>query len=622
MTSAFPLLALLACLTAVTSCTGETPPLPGSHLLLVTIDTTRADALGCYGGPGWATPVMDELAGDGVRFDQARATAPVTLPSHATILTGLFPFEHGVRDNATFRLPADVRTLAERLRDEGYASAAVTGAFVLHSDFGLDQGFEIYSDVPLRDLTLGIAEDQRTAAEVVDEALAIVKEKEAGRPLFLWVHFFDPHYPYDPGDEFMQLSIANAPPGGLTEKEMPRRRYLGEVAYMDREIGRLLRGLRDRLGGDRILTAIVSDHGEGLGDHGEKTHGFGLFDTTMRVPMILHHEGLPGGRIVDEPVSINDLAPTLMSLLGLSRNDMSGADLSPFFGMGEGPVESVAYYEAAHPYYNYNWAPLFAVNDERFKLIEGPNPELYDLTADPEEMHNVIARHADQADRLRAMFDGLRGRARKAERIALSREDHGRIEALGYAGSGLSSEDDGAMLPGRVDPHLRDPAEGLELKDLSNKARSLALTGSEEHMRQAVSIMQSILGQDPDNPTFLAYAGSIFFRAKMYREAANALRRSLEDLESATSRETLASCLMNLDRDREAVEVLEIGVELHPYDLVSRFKLGEALLNQGRAREALEHLDFFVANHMGDDKLNGIARKLQRRAAALAARQN
>ena len=378
-------------------------------------------------------------------------------------------------------------------------------------------------------------------------------------------------------------------------------------------------GISDLSKGRNLLTAVVSDHGEGLGDNAEDSHGFFLFDTTVRIPMILHHPGFRGGKVVSESVSMNDLAPTLLKLLGAEPEGMTGTDLSYLFGSGE-RGSPLAYFEAAHPFFSYNWSPLFGVTDGRYKLIDGPEPRLFDLSKDPGEKENIYSREKDKAESMRRIFHQLLSREAKSERIELGSEDQKRIEALGYAGSSVSSAGENPMPPGRIIDGLRDPGDGLKIWKRCTKARSLLMSQSKEDQEKAIAIIEEVLLLDPGNPTFLAHAGSIYFRTKKYDKAARVLEQSLEKLESSTTRETLASCYMNLNRNKEALEILLTNAELHPFDLVSRFKLGEALMRERRPQEAQLHLDFFLENHAARDELHGIAEKLKKRAQIMISR--
>jgi len=595
--------------------------IPGSNVLLITLDTTRADALGCYGGPEWVTHNLNELAQQGVRFDRTFTVAPLTLPAHATILTGLLPFEHGVRDNATSRLPEDVTTIAERMKAEGYSTFAVIGAFALHSVFGLDQGFDLYADVSQCRLTLGAAGDRRSASEVVDSALKILRESPRNKPVFLWAHFFDPHVPYHAPETASTRSSGRdrAWHDATLLNEESRHDYLREVRFMDHEIGRLIRGVQCLLPADELLTAVVADHGEGLGDHGERTHALQIYDSTIRVPMILHHYFLPRGEVVSDPVSTQDLAPTLLALLGIDPEGMSGRILSPLFGPGDALRGSNRIYiETAYPFLKHNWSPLYGLVDWPYKLIDGPIPELFDLAQDPGEERNIIAQHGEIAERLRGGFAELIERMERSQRLELSRANESRLEALGYVGSEESANDHNPLIPGRIMANLRDPSEGMKMWDRCVAARSLVVSTNPADSQKALVIIRDMLEHDPDDPTLLAHAGSIFFRTKRYSEAVEVLERSLELLESPTTRDTLASCYSLLGQAGRGLEILRTSVELHPFDLASRFKLGEALLRQGEADDAMIHLDFFLRHHAARDELHKRVEILMRTAERMS----
>ena len=276
----------LVLVAALCGCSSDGPAeLTRSSILLITTDTTRADALGCYGGPDWATPHLDQLAAEGIQFQQAHSVAPVTLPSHSSMMTGLYPYQHGVRDNSTFVLPLSAVTLAEVLQAEGYRTSAVVASYVLNASFGLGQGFDHYSGVQSSGSMQG--EDQRSAEQVTDEAIEFLHQQPADQPFFLWVHYFDPHMPY-------------AAPAAWAER-FPGAPYDAEIAYMDAQIGRLHEGLAAEELRDETLIAVVADHGEGLGDHGEATHAMLIYDSVMRVPMLLSAPSvIPTPSVIDD----------------------------------------------------------------------------------------------------------------------------------------------------------------------------------------------------------------------------------------------------------------------------------------------------------------------------------
>jgi arylsulfatase A-like enzyme/Flp pilus assembly protein TadD len=606
-----PSIVAATALLAACSGGGEPAPLAGSSFLLVTIDTTRADAVGCYGGPDWTTPVIDRLAAEGVRFDQARSTCPVTLPAHSSILTGMMPFEHGVRDNSTFRLSDDVTTLAERLLDEGYATAAVMGAFVLHSDFGLAQGFEVYSDVPRRKLEMDVVEDQRKADEVVDEALALLADGQLEPPFFLWVHMFDPHRPLDPPDAFRMRALEGASPNTTPMHELERRVYHAEVAFADAELGRLLGGLAQAVPADELLVAVVSDHGEGFGDHGEPAHGLQLFDTTMRVPMVLHHPRLPAGRVVTQQVSTADLTPTALGLLGFDAQGATASDLTPLLFDETATRGAPVYFETCHPYYSYGWAPLFGLIDGSTKVVEGPAPAVYDVRADPLEFTNLLQANAAAHRGARDTFSALAPNTAVSVRIELQEDDRRALEQLGYAGGSADGGDAGPVVPGHVAPDLKDPAEAMPVKTLCQEAVTYLFDGDHE---RALTAIRQVLRLDPHNPIFLSQAGTIFITAGRPQEAIGPLARSVELREDPSARCSLAIAY-NLTGDVDsAVDTLRLNARLHPRHLHTRFALGELLLERGDAAEALEHFESFLAEHDVQDPWHDAAEQLAARA--------
>ena len=370
------------------------------HLLLVTLDTVRADHLGAYGYAAAETPNLDHLAQAGLRFDQAMSPVPLTLPSHASLLTGRLPLEHGVRHNGARPLAAGTETLATRLTTCGFDTAAFVGAFVLDHRFGLNRGFGHYDDDiardPGRDLRL---EAERPASEVVDRALAWLAREEAApaRPQFLWLHLYDAHAPY-------------TPPAPFAERH-PDQPYDGEIAAVDAQLGRLLAAVRQRLGAD-VLVAVVADHGESLGDHGESTHGLLLYQPVLRVPLLLAGPGLPAGRTVATPVGLTDLAPTLAGLLGCAGEVPlgTGRDLSGYLRAGDEPPGADLYAETQYPTL-FGWSPLTALRRGAFKYIAGPRPELYDLNQDRGEEHDLLHREPATARPLAARLEEMQASA-------------------------------------------------------------------------------------------------------------------------------------------------------------------------------------------------------------------
>lgn len=385
------------------------------NFLLITVDTLRADRLGCYGSRTVKTPNMDRLAEKGGLFSRAFAHTTTTLPSHANILLGSTPLVHGVHENAGFVVGREFLTLAEFLKAAGYATAAVVGAFPLDSRFGLDQGFDLYDDdIENRDARK-FAYGERRAEVVVTRASAWLRDRRA--PWFLWVHLFDPHHPYEPPEPFL-----------TPYRDRP---YDGEVAYTDAEIGRLLEAVSRADPAGNTLIILTSDHGEALGEHGEVTHGFLAYNPTLWVPLIV---ASPGGRPrrIAQTVSHIDIFPTVCDILGLETpTSASGRSLAPALAGRELPGRPV-YFESLYPYYQRGWAPLRGVVDGGKKLIASPIPELYDLSRDFDERVNLAGRAGGES--LRRTLDGLlaeqaAGPSNLAKPDARTRET---LASLGY----------------------------------------------------------------------------------------------------------------------------------------------------------------------------------------------
>lgn len=433
---------LLAASLLLAGC-GRNGPAGSGHLVaLIIVDTLRADRLSCYGYDAIDTAHIDELAAGGILFEQATTAVPVTLPSISTILTGAYPHQHGIRDNGPFRLASSWHTLGERFSAAGFRTAAFVSAAVVAREHGLDQGFAVYDDdmsgpytvydpqlKPFTDSVVGV---ERRADVTVDRALDWARA-QAGHDVFLLVHLFDPHIPRDP------------PPPYDAEYDHP---YDGEIAFADDQIGRLLEGLGAGWGADRRLVALLSDHGEGLGDHGEELHGFLLFEETMRVPLILAGSArpdpanpdrrvrLPAGQRRADPARTIDVAPTLCHLMGLDGVTQSpGAPL--VMEEASPPMHACAYLETFRPRLSYNWSELRGVRTQAWKYVHGPWDALYDLSTDPAEQHNLAERFPAVRDSLHELmnsvaFDALARGATRAETMALSPEQHERLQSLGY----------------------------------------------------------------------------------------------------------------------------------------------------------------------------------------------
>jgi len=489
--------------TSRTGGSSSAPPARAS-LILISIDTTRADHLGCYGYAEGTSPHVDRWAREGVVFEQALSPVPITLPAHATLLTGYLPHRHGVRDNGVYRLPGDVPTLAGRLSAAGYNTAAVVASAVLDRQYGLARGFTRYDDPQTSGSGLVIAE--RPAAAVTDAALAAARTLQD--PFFLFVHYFDPHAAY-------------APPGPFAQR-FRERPYDGEIAYVDSEIERLRLelGRAGRLGG--AVVVVTSDHGEGLGEHGEATHGVFLYNATLHVPLVVIAPGRwPAGRRVAGPVSLADVAPTLAELAGLAPDPVAdGQSLTPLVaGTEEGarvfPLESEFGYNA------YGWAPLVGLFDGRFKWIRAPQAELYDLATDPGERHNILARESDRARSLaRRWREVVQGDRRELAQAPGAKGDSAqlaRLRALGYVAESAA--------PAKREGPLPDPKRAVASLALINDARSLIARG---RFDEAASRLERALRDSPRNLSALVLLGSAHLMAGHPRRALGPLQKATE----------------------------------------------------------------------------------------------
>ncbi len=532
---------------------GPAKPDPRPNLLLITVDTLRPDALGWVAGKN-ETPAIDALAAEGARFAVAVSPVPLTLPAHASILTGLLPRRHGIHDNGQ-PLPAGVETLAQRLQRNGYLTAAFVSGFPLESTFGLDRGFSRYDD-RLPEGSEGWTE--RRAFDTTTAALGWIAK--AKTPWFVWVHYYDAHDPYEPPRSFWR-------PG-------PRGAYDGEVAYVDAWIGRLREGIPAG-SAKNLLTLFTADHGEALGEHREKTHGYFLYDSTVVVPLVIHFPGRVKSQDSREAARLIDLAPTALDLLGQERaRGIDGLSLRPLL---EGKPQSVpaAYLETRLPWVYFGWSPLSALRENGWKLIAAPRPELYDLKADAGEGTNRIDAARPVARRLATALREIEARPERAAAANDEPETVAKLRSLGYLGAGGSAE--------RPPAGLADPKDRIELRD--------RLAEGEEALREgrvaaALSAFDAVLAAEPTNRFASLRSGTALLKAGRIAEAAERLGRAVElDPERAEARFALGDALMRLGRYREAVPQWMELAKRQPRRADAWSNLGLALGKAGRAAD-------------------------------------
>ncbi|GMV20389.1 MAG: hypothetical protein AMXMBFR57_03380 [Acidimicrobiia bacterium] len=545
------------------------------NVVLITLDTLRADHLGAYGATHVRTPHLDRLAAEGVVFDEVMSVAPLTLPAHSSIMTGHFPPRHGVRDNGGFFLGPEQTTLAEVLAARGFRTGATVGAFVLDSKWGLDQGFESYQDD--FDLTnvraMSLATVKRPGNEVVDLALTWMTGV-ADQPFFAWMHLYDPHAPYESPDEF--------------RAQYPGHPYRSAIAFTDAQVGRVLDFLDQRGLADDTLVIVTADHGEGLGEHGEETHGFFVYQSTMRVPLIMRVPGRDRGPArVAQPVRSVDIMPTVLDLLGApTPGPMEGATLVPLMTgeTRELDRELVGYGEAMYPLHHYGWSELTSLRSDRFKLIDAPRPELYDLETDPGELRNLFDERRSVADvLLRELRDRKQQMATEAPAAAASDdvdpETRARLAALGYVGSFVATDTGPSST-------RADPKDKIGLFNLMSNARDLS-KGSEDPGAEAIAMLRKVVAEDPQVIDAWFMLGNEFFKKEAWTDAIDMFRRALElkpDYDLAII--NMANAYRRLGRDDAALAGYERYIQIDPKNAYVRYQIGEIYLDRGELERA------------------------------------
>lgn len=546
-------------------------PASRPDVVLVTLDTTRADHLGAWGHPHARTPVLDALAARGTRFERCDSAAPITLPSHATILTGLLPPRHRVRDNGTFALDAGFETLAERFAAAGWDTAAVVSAVVLARRHGLAQGFATYDDDLGADAAVATEVAERRADATTDRALARLTERRG--PLFLWVHYFDPHEEYRPPTRF-----ADAATG-------PHRLYDGEIAFMDAEIGRLLAALPAG-----TVVAVVGDHGEMLGDEGETSHGLLLGDGARRVPLLLAGPGVPAGAVAPCLVRTADVAPTLLQLAGLAVSDgLDGRSLLPVDKAGA--CGRVSYSESFLPFFAYKWYPLRSLSDGRAFFLQAPRPSLFRLDVDPATRRDLAADEPQLVAYWQARLERLLAAAGEGLEPTLeaggglSEEQARQLASLGYLSGGGTG--------GAVSRQLPDPRDRLDVARDLHAAAALVQQGRCE---EALRPLQRIAREDRGNFPALTLAGQCLRDLGRRQEAVALFRRAGEENpRSPVPAANLGALLLELGQAPEGERELRRSLVLDPADAVSAARLARHLREGGRTAEALAVLDAAAA---------------------------
>jgi arylsulfatase A-like enzyme/Tfp pilus assembly protein PilF len=445
------------------------------NVLLITMDTTRADHLPMYGYKNVKTPNLDRLAKDSFIFEDAVSQVPLTLPSHTSMMTGRLPIGHGVRDNAGFFLDPSETTLAEELKGLGYSTAAFVSAFVLDSKWQLDQGFDLYYDnfnlAQFQDVNPG--EIQRKAEDTEIEASHWL-DANKDHKFFAWVHYYDPHEPYDPPEPYIS--------------EYPDKPYDGEIAYTDEYVGKLLTKLDELKVSDKTIVLIAADHGESLGEHNEATHAMFVYNTTQHVPLLIHVPGSSGGR-VKGIVRLVDLMPTVLELLGVKvPSSVQGKSLYSMMN-GKEDLRRNAYSESVYAELHYGWSPLESLTTQQYRYIQAPRPELYDRINDPGETKNLINEKSSIAKVLKDQLQEIistSSRKNLSGPVKMDPETEEKLKALGYIGNTATATEESRKIDPKDKIHL---AQGIDE----------ALNALRDHKyKKSLELILPVLQEDPN----------------------------------------------------------------------------------------------------------------------------
>jgi arylsulfatase A-like enzyme/Tfp pilus assembly protein PilF len=566
-------------------------PFQDAPVVLVSIDTLRADRLPAYGYGQGSTPHLDALAREGIVFEDVVSACPLTLPAHASMFTGLLPPRHGVRDNAGFTLDAARRPLAARFHEAGFATGAAVSAYVLRRATGIAQGFDFYDDaIPVDATREGLGQQQRDGAAAV-ESLGAWVDARKGQRVFAFLHLYEPHAPYAPPPAFQRLA----------------QPYDGEVAYADDLVGRLFDRLRAAGIFDRAIVAVTSDHGEGLGDHGEREHGFFVYRESVHVPLIVRlPTGRRGGTRVSGVVPQVDLPATLLDLAGVSADGMDGVSQRPAIESGRAAARP-AYSETLYPRYHFGWSELRAVTDDRLRYIDAPRPELYDVRDDPRETRNLAASRGPAAAGMKQWLDRQSSGPPPAP-AAVTGEVRERLEALGYAAHGA---------PAPVTGPPADPKDKVGVYEAYRDATVLRQQGRDA---DALAALEKVLADSPSMLDAREVQGMTLFRLGRANEAVAALdavvaadpqratahlalarihalagRRELAERHAAQAAagdpgrafEMLAQTLLAGGKLDEAARFARRAVEADPDRAAAQVVLGIVSQRAGRCDEAL-----------------------------------
>ncbi|MGA3102902.1 MAG: sulfatase-like hydrolase/transferase [Terriglobales bacterium] len=556
----------------------QTPAKEPPNVLFVTIDTLRADHVGCYGYKQVKTPNIDSLATDGSRFERAYAVVPVTLPSHSSMMTGTYPMLSGMHDFSGNKLSPLQPTLASVLKQSGYQTGAVIAAAVLDSRFGLNQGFDFYYDhfefSRLDEANLD--EMERPGNAVADVALDWLA-RNSQHKFFLWMHLYDPHFPYHPPEPYAT--------------EYATHPYDGEIAFADEQLGRVLRFLKEKGIYQNTIIVLCGDHGESLGEHGEKTHGFFIYNATMHVPLIIRLPETSTARTVADPVSLVDLMPTVLSAAGLATpSQVQGRSLlSEIRGVPSGADvaanrDRTLYGETFLPRIHFDWSELRASENAKYHFIEAPKPELYDLTKDPAELHNLFSEKSAVADEMRVQLKSLirdySAGKEMAEKTGLDPALMERLKALGYAGfsGGGTSTAKSESLP--------DPKDRIATYELISDAIADSQHG---RYQESIDKLTNVVKTEPNSVPAHYLQGLDYYRLQKFAEAVDELTRTVQlSPDYALAFFNLGMAQAHAGQMDAAIATLQRTLQLDPTNFEAAYNLGVAFIQKQQLAPAAD----------------------------------
>ncbi len=530
------------------------------NVLLITLDTTRADRIGCYGYGKARTPNLDRLASKGVKFENAYCQVPLTLPSHCSIFTGTYPLYHGVRNNGNYKLSEKIETLAEILRARGWKTSAFVASFSLDSRFGLDQGFEVYDD-EMGEERIKTFLSERRAEEVYSAFRRWYREKGGGK-WFSWVHFYDPHLPYDPPEPW-RSEIGD--------------RYDGEIAYMDEYVGKVVEELGDEV--ERTLIVIVGDHGESLGEHGEIQHGFFLYESVLKVPLIfVKKDDIPEEKSIKPRVRLIDVMPTILSLLKIPfPQKIDGVDLKPYL-KGRKKADIPSYIETLYPEESMRWSRLIGFIKGDWKLIMAPEPELYKLSFDPEERINLYNSEIEKREELKASLNEIISKysSSEAQTRKLSKEELEKLQSLGY----ILSEKGGSL-----SENLPDPKKRIEVVKIIENAQ---IHEFEKRDTMVVELYKKLISLEPYCTFGYTSLAEGYMKLGDVNSAIQSIKKGIELIpDSFLLWNTLGKIYFKIDNLKESLSAFEKALSLNPDDFDSLYFSGWILNRMGKRADAL-----------------------------------